>query len=125
MFTYNAESFADCQSIIMAVISDHNIITFNITDTTGEHKDFKNSNTPNILKYNINIFFFYQTTIIAFLQTNSKNKKFIKKQLTKHYITLLPFVILKQEITKSTDTLVYSKYFRCNKLDLLLIFGMS
>ena len=57
VFTYNAESFTDCQSIIMVVISDHNIITFNITDTTGEHKDFKNSNTPNILKYNINFFF--------------------------------------------------------------------
>ena len=40
--------------------------------------------------------FFYQSTIITFLQTKTKNKKlkiFIKKQLTKHYITLLPFII--------------------------------
>ena len=44
-------------------------------------------------------FFFYQSTIITFLQTktnNKKLKKFIKKQLTKHYITLLPFVIFRQ-----------------------------
>ena len=41
----------------------------------------------------------YKSTIITFLQTktnNKKLKKIIKKQLTKHYITLLPFVIFRQ-----------------------------
>ena len=62
--------------------------------------------------------FFYQSTIITFLATKTNNKKlkiFIKKQLTKHYITLLPFILIRQQrITKkSTDTLIYSKYYRC------------
>ena len=43
--------------------------------------------------------FFYQSTIITFSQTKTNNKrlkKFINKLLTKHYITLLPFVIFRQ-----------------------------
>ena len=43
--------------------------------------------------------FFYQSTIITFLQTktnNNKLKTFIKEQLAKHYITFLPFVIFRQ-----------------------------
>ena len=43
--------------------------------------------------------FFYQSTIITFLQTktnNDKLKTFIKEQLAKHYITFLPFVIFRQ-----------------------------
>ena len=46
----------------------------------------------------INRFFFYQSTIITFLQIKTNNKKlekFIKKQLTNYYITLLPFVIFR------------------------------
>ena len=41
--------------------------------------------------------FFYQTRIIAFLQTKTNNKKIktLKRYLTKHYINLLPFVILR------------------------------
>ena len=45
------------------------------------------------------VFFFYQSTLTIFLQTKTKNKKikhFTKKQLTKHYITLLSFLIISQ-----------------------------
>ena len=36
----DAEAFPDYRSIIMAPISDHKMVTFNITDTSGEHKEF-------------------------------------------------------------------------------------
>lgn len=104
MFTNDAGNFTNCQSIIMALITDHKVITFNINDTSGEHKDFENNNTLEILKYILNSFFFYHTTVIIFLQIKSNTKKNLRKQLTKHYITILLFLILKQEITKSTDT---------------------
>ena len=45
------------------------------------------------------VLFFYQSTLNTFFQTKTENKnlkKFIKKQLAKHYITLLPFLIFSQ-----------------------------
>ena len=38
----------------MASISDHKMVTFNITNTTGEHKEFENNITPEISEYNFN-----------------------------------------------------------------------
>ena len=37
----------------MARISDHKMVFFNITNTSGEHKEFENIN-PEISKYNFN-----------------------------------------------------------------------
>ena len=44
MFKYNAENFTYCWPITMKLITNHNLITFNINDTSGEQKDFENSN---------------------------------------------------------------------------------
>ena len=38
----------------MAPISDHKMVTFNITDGSGEHKEFENNITPEVSKYNFN-----------------------------------------------------------------------
>lgn len=46
MLTFHVENFTDCLSIRITSISQYQ--TNNIS---GEHKDFKNSNTPEILKY--------------------------------------------------------------------------
>lgn len=53
IFTNDAENFKDYWPIIMAPISNHNRISFNIYDTSGEHKHFKNSDWPEVLKYNV------------------------------------------------------------------------
>ena len=49
-FTNDVEAFIDRQSIIIAPISDHKMVIFNITDTSGEQKEFKNNITPEISK---------------------------------------------------------------------------
>ena len=54
-----------------------------------KHKSLSSVNFS-LFSYGISIFFFYQTTIITFLKTKTNNKKnsnFLKKQLTKCYIT--------------------------------------
>ena len=48
MFTNDVEAFTDCWSIIVAPISDHKMVTFNITDTSGEHS---NSKTISLQKF--------------------------------------------------------------------------
>lgn len=53
IFTNDAENFKDYWPIIMAPISYHNRITFNIYDTSGEHKHVKNNDWPEVLKYNV------------------------------------------------------------------------
>lgn len=53
VFTKDIETFTDRQSVIMAPISDHKMVIFSITDTSGEHKEFE-SITPEISKYNFN-----------------------------------------------------------------------
>ena len=53
MFTKDVETFTDCRSVIMAPISDHKMVIFSITDTSGEHKKFE-SITSEISKYNFN-----------------------------------------------------------------------
>ena len=92
-----------------------NLLRFPVIALNFTRKESKDLFLLKCLKQKI--IFFYQSTIITFFQTktnNKKLKKFVKKQLRKHYITLLPFVILRQQgITKSTDTSTYSKYYMC------------
>ena len=38
----------------MTPISDHKMVTFNINDTIGEHREFKNNIILEISKYNFN-----------------------------------------------------------------------
>ena len=38
----DVETFTYCGSIVMTPISDHRMATFNITDTSGERKEFEN-----------------------------------------------------------------------------------
>ena len=52
MFTNAVEAFKDCRSIIMTPISDHKMVTFNINDIIGEHREFENNIILEILKYN-------------------------------------------------------------------------
>ena len=39
----DVETFTYCGSIVMAPISDHRMTTFNVTDTSGERKEFENT----------------------------------------------------------------------------------
>ena len=50
MVTKDAEAFTDCRSIMMTPISDHKMVTFNITNTKVEHEEFGNKITPKISK---------------------------------------------------------------------------
>lgn len=59
VFTNDAGNFTNCQSIIMALITDHKMITFNINDPVVNIKIYykENNNTLEILKYILNSFF--------------------------------------------------------------------
>ena len=54
VFTKDTEAFTDCRSLMMTPISDHKMVTFNITNTSGEHEEFGNKITPEISKWNFN-----------------------------------------------------------------------
>ena len=56
VFTNDAGNFTNCQSIIMALITDHKMITFNINDPVVNIKISKTV-TLEILKYILNSFF--------------------------------------------------------------------
>lgn len=50
MFTFLVQNFTDCLSIIITQ-TRHQTKWHQSNNTSGEHKDFKNSNIPEILKY--------------------------------------------------------------------------